>query len=69
MYYGFRNYNYSASVVYNREERFLIVEENVFVFKTHTRGVVNFYSADAVTHNNYFGFRDHAIIKTQAGYF
>jgi hypothetical protein len=48
--YDFGTYNYNASVLCSRLERFFMVEENISVLKTDcsTRGFVNFYTACVV---------------------
>jgi hypothetical protein len=53
------NYNYNASVVVPRLERFFLREENIFVRKTHkaTHGIVNFHNAGVVTYGRRIGSR------------
>jgi hypothetical protein len=48
---------YNASGVPSRLERFFLVKENIFVFKTYlaARAVVNFYSTSVVTHCSRIG--------------
>jgi hypothetical protein len=49
----------TTSTTLKKARAFFEAEENIFVFKTQlaTRGVVNFYSAGAVTHARWIASR------------
>jgi hypothetical protein len=46
------------------------IEENSFAFETHcvTRGAVNFYNADVVTHDRRIGFRSGYLLPLLVGW-